>query len=132
VTGEPIDPRVVQPAGPMFDLARGGHTDEVAASVDAGAPADLTNDEGDTPLILAACHGHPGTVGATLARGADHFRADDREPTALAAAVLRQSADTASMLLAVAADPDAGGPSARATAMSFELPAMVELLDRPR
>jgi hypothetical protein len=32
-------------------------------------------------------------------------------------------------LLEAGADPDAGGPSARATAVFFELPAMVELLD---
>jgi ankyrin repeat protein len=132
VTGEPIDPGVVELAGRMFDLARGGHTEELAAYVDAGVPADLTNDKGDTLLILAAYHGHSGTVGALLARGADHSRANDRGQTALAAAVFRQSAETASMLLAAGADPDAGGPSARATAVFFELPAMVELLDRPR
>ncbi|WP_324273106.1 hypothetical protein [Blastococcus brunescens] len=30
---------------------------------------NLTNDKGDTLLILAAYHGHPGTVGALLDRG---------------------------------------------------------------
>ena len=132
MTGEPIDPGVVELAGRMFDLARGGHTEELAAYVDAGVPANLTNDKGDTLLILAAYHGHPETVGALLARGADHSRANDRGQTALAAAVFRQSAETVSMLLAAGADPDAGGPSARDTAMFFELPEMTELLDRPR
>jgi uncharacterized protein len=132
VTGEPIDPGVVELAGRMFDLARGGHTEELAAYVDAGVPANLTNDKGDTLLILAAYHGHPETVDALLARGADHSRANDRGQTALAAAVFRQSSETVSMLLAAGADPDAGGPSARATAMFFELPEMTELLDRPR
>jgi len=129
VTGEPIDPGVVELAGRVFDLARGGHTDELAAYVDAGVPANLTNDKGDTLLILAAYHGHPDTVAALLDRGADHARANDRGQTALAAAVFRQSAETVSRLLAAGADPDAGGPSARATAASFDLPAMVELLD---
>jgi ankyrin repeat protein len=129
VTGEPIDPGVVELAGRVFDLARGGHTDELAAYVDAGVPANLTNDKGDTLLILAAYHGHPDTVAALLDRGADHARANDRGQTALAAAVFRQSAETVSRLLAVGADPDAGGPSARATAAFFDLPAMVELLD---
>ena len=55
---------------------------------------NLTNDKGDTLLILAAYHGHPETVGALLDRGADHSRANDRGQTALAAAVFRQSADT--------------------------------------
>jgi ankyrin repeat protein len=122
VTGEPIDPGVVELAGRVFDLARGGHTDELAAYVDAGVPANLTNDKGDTLLILAAYHGHPDTVAALLDRGADHARANDRGQTALAAAVFRQSAETVSRLLAAGADPDAGGPSARATAASSTSP----------
>jgi ankyrin repeat protein len=130
VTDEPIDPGVLELAGRVFDLARGGHTDELAAYVDAGVPVNLTNDKGDTLLILAAYHGHPETVEALLARGADHSRANDRGQTALAAAVFRQASGTVTRLLAAGADPDAGGPSARATAAFFELPAMTELLDR--
>jgi ankyrin repeat protein len=129
---EPIDPGVIELAGRVFDLARGGHTDELSAYVDAGVPVNLTNDKGDTLLILAAYHGAPETVGALLARGADHSRANDRGQTALAAAVFKQSADTVRRLLAAGADPDAGSPSARATAQFFELPAMIELLDDPR
>jgi ankyrin repeat protein len=93
-------------------------------------PVNLTNDKGDTLLILAAYHGHPEAVGALLVRGADHSRANDRGQTALAAAVFKQSTETVTRLLEAGADPDAGGPSARATAQFFDLPAMVELLDR--
>jgi ankyrin repeat protein len=129
VSEEPIDPGVIELAGRVFDLARGGHTEELAAYLDAGVPVNLTNDKGDTLLILAAYHGHAGTVGALLERGADHARANDRGQTALASAVFRQSSDTVRQLLDAGADPDAGGPSARATAMFFELPAMTELLE---
>ena len=129
MTGEPIDPGVVELAGRVFDLARGGHTEELAGYVDAGVPVNLTNDKGDTLLILAAYHGHAATVGALLDRGADHSRANDRGQTALAAAVFRQSTDIVTRLLRAGADPDAGGPSARATAAFFDLPAMLELLD---
>ena len=132
MSGEPIDTGVVELAGRVFDLARGGVTEELAAYVDAGVPVNLTNDKGDTLLILAAYHGHPETVGALLDRGADHSRANDRGQTALAAAVFRQSVDTVSRLLAAGADPDAGGPSARATAQFFELPEMTGLLEAPR
>jgi uncharacterized protein len=125
---EPIDPGVIELAGRVFDLARGGHTEELVAYVDAGVPVDLTNDKGDTLLILAAYHGRPETVAALLERHADHARANDRGQTALAAAVFRQSTDTVRHLLAAGADPDAGGPSARATAAFFDLPAMTELL----
>jgi uncharacterized protein len=132
VSAEPIDPGVIELAGRVFDLARAGSTDELAAYVDAGVPVNLTNDKGDTLLILAAYHGHPGTVGALLDRGADHSRANDRGQTALAAAVFRQSADSVGRLLAAGADPDAGNPSARATAAFFELAEMTGLLDHPR
>jgi uncharacterized protein len=132
VGGEAIDPGVIELAGRVFDLARSGGTEELMAYVDAGVPVNLTNDKGDTLLILAAYHGHPETVGALLDRGADHSRANDRGQTALAAAVFRQSTDSVTRLLAAGADPDAGGPSARETAVFFELQGMSSLLDVPR
>jgi uncharacterized protein len=126
---EPIEQGVIDLAVRVFGLARAGETEELAAYVDAGVPANLTNDKGDTLLILAAYHGHPDTVAALLQRGADHSRANDRGQTALAAAVFKQSADTVRTLLAAGADPDAGQPSARATAAFFELPEMGALLE---
>ena len=128
MTDEPIDPGVIELAGRVFDLARGGHTEELAAYLDAGVPANLTNDKGDTLLILAAYHGHPGTVAALLARGADHSRANDRGQTALAAAVFRQSTETVSCCWR------RSGPGRRRAERAgdrrfFELPEMVELLD---
>jgi len=129
VSSEPIDPGVVELAGRVFDLARGGATEDLAGYLDAGVPVNLTNGKGDTLLILAAYHGHTDTVGLLIDRGADHARANDRGQTALAAAVFRQDAGTVSRLVAAGADPDAGGPSARATAAFFELPAMAGLLD---
>ena len=129
MSDQPIDPEVIELAGRVFDLARGGYTDELSAYLDAGVPANLTNDKGDTLLILAAYHGHPATVAALLERGADHGRANDRGQTALAAAVFKQSAETVQALLAAGADPDAGGPSAREMATFFDLPAMAALLD---
>ena len=125
----PIDPGVVELAGRVFHLARGGATEDLAGYLDAGVPADLTNDKGDTLLILAAYHGHPDTVAALLGHGADHSRVNDRGQTPLAAAVFRQSTETVRHLLAAGADPDAGQPSARATAAFFDLPEMTALLD---
>ncbi|SFL05402.1 ankyrin repeat domain-containing protein [Geodermatophilus ruber] len=127
--GGGIDPGVIELAGRVFDLARGGYTEELAAYVDAGVPANLTNDKGDTLLLLAAYRGHPDTVAALLSRGADPGRVNDRGQTALAAAVFKQSADTVRQLLAAGADPDAGGPTARETAAFFGLPDMTALLD---
>ena len=126
---EPIDPGVIALAARIFDLAREGDTDTLVDYLEAGVPANLTNDKGDTLLILAAYRGHTTTVEALLAWDADHSRANDRGQTPLAAAVFKQSADTVRALLAAGADPDAGSPSARATAHFFELPEMVALLE---
>jgi ankyrin repeat protein len=140
--GEPIGPDVIDPdvidpdvialAGRVFDLARSGCTAELAAYLDAGVPANLTNDKGDTLLILAAYHGHADTVAALLDRGADPARVNDRGQTALAAAVFRQSAPSVRRLLAAGADPDAGGQSARSTASFFGLREMSGLLPDAR
>jgi ankyrin repeat protein len=125
---EPIDPGVIALAAKVFDLAREGDTEQLTAYLDAGVPANLTNDKGDTLLILAAYRGHADTVAALLERGADHGRINDRGQSPLAAAVFKQSADAVRVLLAAGADPDAGSPSARATAQFFELPEMTALL----
>ncbi len=124
-----LDAETLDYAHRMFDAARSGRTDLLAANVDAGLPVNLTNDKGDTLLILAAYYDHPDTVRALLARGADHGRVNDRGQTALGAAVFRQSAAGVEALLAAGADPAAGGPSAIEVARFFGLPAMLARLE---
>ncbi len=46
---EAPDPEVVELATKIFDLARQGQTEALVAYVDAGVPANLTNDRGDFP-----------------------------------------------------------------------------------
>src|SRR3712207_9480067 len=117
-----IDPGVIELAARVFDLARGGATEELAAYVDAGVPANLTNDKGDTLLILAAYHGHPDTVAALLDRGADAGRVNDRGQTPLAAAVFKQSEETVRALLAAGAAAAARGPPPPAAPTLLALP----------
>jgi ankyrin repeat protein len=125
------DDDVIAFAHQMFDLARDGAADQLAAYVDAGLPVNLTNDKGDTLLILAAYYGRPEAVEALLARGADHARVNDRGQSALAAAVFKQSLPAVQALLAAGADPAVGSPSALDTARFFDLPQLVELLESP-
>jgi ankyrin repeat protein len=127
---EQMDPEVLEFARLVFDLARSGEAAQLAEYLGAGVPANMTNEKGDTLLILAAYHNHPETVSVLLERGADHARANDRGQTALAAAVFRQNADTVGRLLAAGADPNAGGPSAVEMAKFFNLPEMLELLEK--
>lgn len=114
------DPEVLQLAAKVFDLARHGDTDTVAAYVDAGVPANLTNDKGDSLVMLAAYHGHAATVEALLQRGADPDRPNDRGQTPLAGAVFKGEDEVIKSLLAHGADPAAGTPSAVDTARMFQ------------
>ena len=125
-----LDDELLAFAAQVFDLAREGGTHALAVYVDAGVPVDLTNDKGDTLLILAAYHAHEETVRALLARGADADRINGRGQTALGSAVFRSSAGTVRALLDAGADPHAGGPSAVEVAGFFDLPDMLALLQR--
>ena len=128
---EPLDEETLALAHRVFELARSGQGDQLSDLVAAGVPANLTNDKGDTLLILAAYHDHPATVRTLLGRGADTTRVNDRGQTALAAAVFRQSAATVTVLLDAGADPEHGSPSAAQTAAFFDLPQMATLLRGP-
>jgi ankyrin repeat protein len=116
----------------MFDLARAGDTEGLAAAIDVGIPVNLTNEAGDSLLILAAYHNHPDTVRALLDRGADTARVNDRGQTALGAAVFRRAERSVEYLLAAGADPALGPRSALDIANFFDLPEMLALLRKPR
>jgi ankyrin repeat protein len=112
-------PEVVELATRIFDLARQGRTEALVEYVDAGVPADLTNDRGDSLVMLAAYHGHADAVRALLARGAEADRINDRGQTPIAGAVFKGEADVIRALLEGGADPRAGTPSAVDTARMF-------------
>lgn len=114
----------------LFDLARAGEVEQLAEAVDAGVPVNLTNEVGDTLLILAAYHNHPDTVRALLDRGADTARVNDRGQTALGAAVFRRCERAVDDLLAAGADPALGPRSALDIARFFDLPEMLAILHR--
>lgn len=119
---EELDEETLAFAHRMFELARNGETEELVGNVDSGLPVNLTNDKGDTLLILAAYHSHPETVEALLQAGADHARINDKGQTALGAAVFRKSSAGIAALLNAGADPELGNPSAIQVAEFFDLP----------
>ncbi|MEU5958326.1 ankyrin repeat domain-containing protein [Streptomyces sp. NPDC047525] len=124
---EAPDPEVVELATKIFDLARQGDTAALVAYVDAGVPANLTNDSGDSLVMLAAYHGHADAVRALLERGGDANRANDRGQTPLAGAVFKGEDAVIRALLDAGADPAAGTPSAVDTAKMFAKTELVEL-----
>jgi ankyrin repeat protein len=126
---ETPDADVLDFAHMLFDLARDGDAERLAGYLDAGLSPNLTNDKGDTLLILAAYRGNTETVRTLVDHGADVARANDRGQTALAAAVFKQSEPTVRLLLGAGADPLHGSPNAIDTARFFDLPAMVALIE---
>jgi ankyrin repeat protein len=117
----------VELATRIFDLARRGETEALVAYVDAGVPANLTNDRGDSLVMLAAYHGHADAVRALLQRGAEAGRANDRGQTPLAGAVFKGETEVIRALLDGGADPAEGTPSAIDTARMFGKTDLLEL-----
>lgn len=120
-----IDERAIKLAQDMLDMARRGDTEELARLIDAGVPVDMADSAGNTLLMLAAYNGNPGTAQALIERGADVDRLNDRGQSPLAGVVFKGEDEVVAVLLAAGADPDAGTPTARATAQMFERPDLI-------
>ncbi|MUL40639.1 ankyrin repeat domain-containing protein [Streptomonospora sp. PA3] len=116
------DPDVVELATRVFDLARRGETDLLAAYLDAGVPVNLTNDKGDTLVMLASYHGHARTTALLCERGAEVDRLNDRGQSPLAGAVFKGEDEVVDVLVGHGADPAAGTPSALEAARMFDKP----------
>ena len=102
----------------IFDLARQG-ADVLLDLVDAGLPVELADEADNTLLMLAAYHGHAALTAGLADRGADVNRLNGNNQAPLAGAVFKDEADVIRVLVEHGADPDAGTPSARATAQMF-------------
>lgn len=113
----------------MFDLARAGETEKLLALIDQGIPADLTNSQSDSLLILAAYNDHADLVKGLISRSADVNRVNDRGQTPLGCAVFRQNHEITALLLQAGADPHFGEQSAYAVIDIFGLETMRPLLD---
>ena len=119
----------------VFDMARDGDAASLAAYLDAGVPVDLTNEKGDTLVMLAAYHGHADAVAVLAARGADVDRLNDRGQAPVAGAVFKGEDAVVRVLVEAGADPLAGHPTAVDTARMFgreDLLALLTALPRRR
>ncbi|WP_328454845.1 MULTISPECIES: ankyrin repeat domain-containing protein [unclassified Amycolatopsis] len=130
MSDEEFTPEMLALWAKIFRFAREGRTAELAAYVDRGIPANLTNDSGDTLVMLAAYHGHADTVTALIERGADPNRQNDRGQSPLAGAVFKNEPDVVRALLDGGAEPGAGQPSALDTAKMFGNTDLLALLER--
>nr|WP_246422053.1 ankyrin repeat domain-containing protein [Nocardiopsis mwathae] len=111
----------------VFDFARNGDTEPLGAYIAAGVPVNLTNDSGDTLVMLASYHGHADTVAHLCRHGADVDRLNDRGQSPLAGAVFKGEDDVVAVLVEHGADPQAGTPSATEAARMFDQRHYLEL-----
>lgn len=114
----------------MLDQARNGRSGPLLALIDQGAPANLRDSAGNSPLMLAAYHGHAELVRELASRGADVNLLNDRGQSPLAGAAFKGFTEVAQALLEAGADPAAGTPSARETAQYFERTEILALIDQ--
>ncbi|KAG6879721.1 hypothetical protein C0992_012324 [Termitomyces sp. T32_za158] len=112
----------------MFEAARGGNAELLLAAVDAGLPVNLTNDKGNTLLMLAAYAGHIELTKELLKRGADPNRTNDLGQSIVAGAVFKAHDDIVRALLEKGADPRAGTPNAIQAAHMFGRKGLMEAL----
>ena len=129
MTDDSLDPELIDLANALLDAARTGDAETVRAFLDNGAPANLCDASGNSPLMLAAYHGHAALVTELAARGADVDLLNDRGQSPLAGAAFKGFTEVARALLEAGADPDLGEPSGLATARYFERAEIVELIE---
>ncbi|KAM0786659.1 hypothetical protein ACM66B_002108 [Microbotryomycetes sp. NB124-2] len=117
-------------ARPYFEHARQGNVDSLRPALEAGLAANLTNDKGDTLLMLAAYHGRLDAVKLLLEHRADPNRLNDRGQSILAGAIFKNENEIIQALLDYGADPTVGQPNAVDTARTFNKMEWVEKFDR--
>ena len=110
----------------LFSMARSGEL-QLLDYVDRGVDVDLSNQDGNSFLMLAAYAGHAELVRGLIERGADVNALNARGQSIVAGTVFRGEETIVRMLIDAHADPDAGHPSARETAMMFERSALLDL-----
>ncbi|KAM0752936.1 ankyrin [Meredithblackwellia eburnea MCA 4105] len=106
-----LPPEAAAYARQFFDYARRGDLDAFSAPLKAGLPPNLTNEKGDTLLMLAAYSGHAQLVTLLISHGADANRLNDKGQSPLAGAVFKGEDEVVRALLAGGADPLWGAPS---------------------
>src|SRR3954451_18014050 len=124
------DDKLTEIAHFVFDLARAGDDERMAAYLDGGVPVDLTDADGNTLVMLADYNGRAGTVRLLAERGADVNRVNDRGQTPLAGGVFKADTEVVRALLGAGADPLAGTPNAIETAGTFQQMALLDELEK--
>lgn len=112
-----------------FQHARSGDAAALAALLDRGVPANVSNEKGDSLLMLASYHGHAAAARLLLERGADPELANARGQTPLAGVAFQGNPALAALLLDGGAVVDGAGPDGRTPLMFAAMFDRVEVVD---
>ncbi|KAJ2925630.1 hypothetical protein H1R20_g11464, partial [Candolleomyces eurysporus] len=118
----------IQFAGKIFDAARQGNSELLLAAVDSGLPVNLTNDKGNTLLMLAAYAGNTSLSQELLKRKADPNRLNDLGQSIIGGAVFKGYTEIVKALVESGADPRIGTPNAIQAAQIFARNDLLEIL----
>lgn len=88
----------------LFAASESGDTERVREFLEAGANVNVKNNEGCTPLHLAASYGHPDTCEALINAGADVNTGNDWKETPLLWAARAGHLETCKLLIDAGAD----------------------------
>ena len=100
-----------------LNYARDGETEALQKMLEHGLPVNLSNEKGNTLLMLAAYHDHPKTVQMLLDYDAEVDRPNDRGQTPLAGVAFKGYKDVAKTLL----DAEANPLASQGTVMGVEM-----------
>ncbi|KFZ16603.1 hypothetical protein V501_02143 [Pseudogymnoascus sp. VKM F-4519 (FW-2642)] len=115
-----LSPEAIAFAARIYDAARAGQIDLFEQALPAGLPANMTNEKGDSLVMLAAYHGHSQLVRLLISHGANPNSLNDRGQSPLAGAVFKGESEVVKALLEGGADPDHGDPSAMTAIVLFK------------
>jgi len=116
-----LPPEALEFASRVYNAARAGDLPFFNQALPAGLPPNMTNEKGDSLVMLASYHGHPALVRLLLSHGADPNRLNDRGQSPLAGAVFKNEEEVVESLLEGGADPELGEPSASEAATLFRM-----------
>ncbi len=87
--------------------ARSGDTKLLTSMIDTGMPVNLSDEKGNSLLMLAVYHGHGETARMLLANGAEVDRRNDHGQTPLGGVAFKGNLPLVQLLLAAGADINA-------------------------
>ena len=116
-----LTPDIVAFATKVYNAARSGDLPLFQQALPRGLPANMTNEKGDSLLMLSCYHGHYDVAKFLLENGADPNRVNDRGQSIIAGAVFKKEEAIVDLLLEWGADVDLGEPSASQAVSMFRM-----------